>query len=286
MKHSEAGIDYIRLTAAHGPAAQHLRIVGEQLLDLEGMSGHKQEQRSRLGYRGWSAGRVFVGENEEGWMLDVSGALAGHPYIRAGCEGWRCTRIDVQLTTPTEGDVSPIIEAAAQAAVVCRLAARQGRPYKITHILGKGAGDTLNLGSRSSQVYGRIYDKGSQSKDERYKGMVRYEVEFKQEMARSIFAGYADATNDGRYSRGVVVGSFARWGIVPIGTEGVQPVVPEQSRTETSTARRLRWLREQVGPTLEGLISDGYGVAALTALGLGGTLSEQDLQNLLEQSGP
>ena len=284
VKHSVAGIDYVRLTAPHGPAGAHLKVVGEALLDLEAMSEHKQRQASRLGFRGWIAGSVFYGENDERGMLDVSGSLAGHPYIRGGCEGWQCTRIDVQLSYAEERSADGRIEVHAEEALVHRAAAKGGRPFKVTHIRGHGNGDTLNLGSRSSVVYGRIYNKEAQSNDDRWKGYVRYEVEFKKEAARDVFALVTSRSADGHLSLSIVLGAFRRWGVVLPVPPSIAPVEIRPDKRNTDSARRLRWLQSQVAPAVAQLIEEGYGEAALTALGLGSTMTPTGLYSLLEQS--
>lgn len=282
VKPSIAGIDYIRLTAAHGPAAHHLKVVGETLLDLEAMSEHKQKQKSRLGYRGWVAGSVFIGENEEGWMLDVSGVLAGHPTIRAGCEGWRCTRIDIQVSMAQELPADQQIGEHAKESLVARADKGKGRPWKITHIIGHGNGDTLNLGSRKSSIYGRIYNKGAQSGEARYEGMVRYEVEFKKQMARDVFERYAGSVATGELSSSIVVAAYQRWGVTIPQLQDVVGVALTSTKRTSDSARKLRWLAEQVRPAVSALIEEGYGEAVLTSLGFGSTMTPTALYSVLD----
>jgi DNA relaxase NicK len=183
--------------------------------------------------------------------------------------GNNMSRCDVSLTVWGVYDQSAVIALHSEVADKHRKSL-QSRPYKMRLIDGKGDGDTLYLGSRSSALFTRIYDKErEQLTDEGYKSSLRYECECKERLAfdtyqRCIATGYSSAS-----CVAVLVGLLLGRGIHALGVGGSSVVVTAPSQLPISTVENsLTWLEKQVSPTVRRLVREGYEEEVLHALGL------------------
>lgn len=152
-----------------------------------------------------------------------------------------------------------------------------GRPNQFNLIASrKGGGDTLYLGSRQSNFYGRLYDKGAQSKIAESGLLWRYELQCNSgiatPMAEEIYKKAQSADGVGEKWAGLlryVVGEFFRErGVNPNFDYKQQSLNIETSLTVTTDAKKLEWLRTQVRPTVIHLLSRNFGPEAFEALGL------------------
>jgi hypothetical protein len=69
-------------------------------------------------------------------------------------------------------------------------------------------GDTLYLGSRTSEVFGRWYDKGLESATAKAGETIRLEIEFKKHRANSGLMGLLDSDDPVRFVAQHVLGAF------------------------------------------------------------------------------
>ncbi len=259
------GLDWCRGTTGRDDTAAGLAIGALALAkELEG-EGFAFGPAKRLGYDGFRAGPIFFGTREDGAMIDASSIAADAAFELVRHAEARVTRLDLQVTVQFPHD-DPV-----RARRMCESAARLramrekfGRPWKLRLTDGVGDGDTLVIGSRSSEAYGRSYDKYREAYStpegkQLYKGQFepgcwRYEVEFKGSKARQV----AEMVGS---SRGVVMEHVKSWyeehGVeVPVQANAV-PVVRELRRV-TDVERQLAWLAKQVAPTVADLIARGY----------------------------
>lgn len=204
---------------------------------------------------------------QNGYILIMSGPTA-HYFWRKIIKPPlpRVTRIDLAVTITTE---EPRYNLAQQG----YYSVRNGSLLSQYHTTNQG-GETLYLGSRSSQQVGRLYDKGAEKKAE--PGHIwRYEVEYKKpksgEFVSQVYESWAD---DERYwfeIYGLVWEWFSSRGIVPIFDARPDHAITTRPELIISTpTRRLAWLRDQVRPTVQELIAQGLKGQALNALGLEG----------------
>jgi DNA relaxase NicK len=253
-----ASVDWLTVTFTHQEAAAGLEKKIWSFIEMEERKGNEVTPCRALGYDGFRVGKLFFGTREDGCMLRVSSmgaqdvieALSGHTV--------HCTRIDIQCTYKTVPGL-PMWGAWLASGVENRRAEQQPCNWpKLTHINGFGAGDTVMVGSRSSDKYGRIYDKEMESLDPDYQGCWRYEVEYKGAYAEACFEALSKSGSRSRGVEALVSSQFAMWCLpVPLvaPSDGSALIVPR----ETSDAqRRLNWLRKQVMPTIRKLIAQGY----------------------------
>lgn len=258
----DAGIDYLRLTYAAtgeeldnvaGRYADAVRWVLQRAGDPSTPTGW-----AALGYAGAQNGPASWGTRPDGAILQVSGTLA-HELFLCDLPRTNVPRMDIQVTT--WGEISP--EAIPGRVAKQSDAARQGangRPWKITFIDGYGAGDTVYLGSRTSDTYVRVYDKGAEKGDTMYAGSVRYEIELKNEVACAAYSSLLqqEATID-RAIAAMVGGYLSHRGVaLPHWIQVAGTAVPSRPRHTYAAERTLEWLSKGVRPSIVRLLKAGY----------------------------
>lgn len=176
-------IDWVTLTVT-GDARNRLR----KILMEDPSYGQRKCQRRSWGrgvwYEGYSTGEYFYGERVEGGKehgLFCSEGAASDYWSRriwasALGQGCKCTRIDYQLSIerPEGYDAIRMMQS---------LESELGDGIDIS---GRAVGGrTVAIGSRMSARYTRIYEK--EVPREGRPGILRYEVEFKREVASELW---------------------------------------------------------------------------------------------------
>jgi DNA relaxase NicK len=142
-----------------------------------------------------------------------------------------------------------------------------GRPPTRSLILSGDGGSTVYVGARSSEQYGRVYDKGVQSRT-REKGLWwRWEVEYKGKLSWL----YANQLLHAEDRVGLISSKVAHWfrsRSTHSYTASCIASCVQHSITKPSLERKLLWLSESVRPTVC-LLADRVGRdRVLFALGL------------------
>jgi hypothetical protein len=135
-------------------------------------------------------------------------------------------------------------------------------------------GGTLYVGSRKSECFGRIYDKGAQMGTIPPRMYWRYEVEYKRNHAKLladlVWLKTHDISQRSKVIARQVETFFAKAGLpLPAWTSGSEdyPIVRYATRLTTFSST-LKWMAEQVAPALRRLDCNGYLVEAIDALGI------------------
>lgn len=224
------------------------------------------------GYHGIHKGQLTYGRRDDSDIIQLS-SDAAHLY---GLGLWDlasgCTRIDLAVTVKPKGEVSDAIRTHYDEARAYR---KLNRPsLDVRAILGNDKWQTVYIGSRSSDLFARIYDKGAESGLSDYDGSIRYEVEVKGKVADRCFTTLGATSDRAAWIRNVVHQHFARRGVEP----AFGPLDPglriNAIRPITTDASRLRWLAETVKPTVERLLIDHQPEQLMAALGFPRTMSE------------
>lgn len=166
------------------------------------------------------------GEDQE--MILLTGALAEDWASRAASQGnWRATRIDLQVTVQESVDVPELI-AAHRAAF---------RRIKSTDI----SGETLYIGSRTSERFWRIYNKAEQLRRPELDPLWRWELELKGKRAQLAWQMLSEENSPGvRYRLmyhnriGIIKECFP----VPPNVAERLPALPRSRDTETDFAHQ------------------------------------------------
>jgi DNA relaxase NicK len=152
---------------------------------------------------------------------------------------------------------------------------------------GENAGWTQYFGSRVSESFVRMYDKGAEQ-NAGSDWWIRVEAELKGKRARAISTRFTPEADWNVLCRGIVAGQLQRMrDVVP----GLYRVLFEGELCEVTVPDRLRaleayfeWLCTQVGPTL-GLLAEQAGVSRMDVLKVSGMLDVKPAMRRSRHSG-
>lgn len=270
----EAAIDWITCTwtQENANSAQHIeaRLLFERAMLAD---GHPQEMSTWQGYTGRKAGTFFIGERKDGYICRVSGSAAHKAFTAIYRPDMHVSRLDVQVTVWNGANSRELGLNALQDARLAKLGGKVKNPVTITHYEDDSGGFTLYLGKRLSKAYARLYNKEAESGDMYYEGAWRYEVELHNQTASNTATELLFGLFPVEEAIVSAVWSYFR-------NKGVHPAFPSSAagfeivlprRDETTIERSLRWLEEQVKPTVARLSEAGYTGSVLAALGLPGS---------------
>ena len=256
-KLTDAGIDYLRVTTQDRAAKNSLMRYYRQVRERDEKQGYKEQNGGAFGFVGKKCRHALFGEKREWAMLQVSGYEAKLGWQVAG-EGTQASRIDLQLTIWVgSGEVSNQIRRDYEAA--CRHVRPKARPIEVKLIESRGRAQTLYLGSRSSDVFCREYDKFEESGKPEHEGCVRYEVELKGRASKALWAQLVLGKTSLRKLLELVMVLYGERGIkLPIEDLDEQDIrIPQPEKTKTEDT--LMWLNRQVAPTVARLVGEmGY----------------------------
>jgi hypothetical protein len=228
----------------------------------------KESDWSALGFHG----RQLQGPNMKwGWrdydkrcIVIASGAMAHEVWDSLVPVAENVSRFDLACTVEVDqpGLAKEIYE---------KLTRSQARERYYTLFDRKGYPPTLYFGSRNSDQYGRLYHKSTEMGDPGG-NLWRWEVELSGarskpvagELYESFLAGQPLADKISSYVWGWFDARHARPPWVPGGE--LWKVQPEAAKT--TAEKKIAWLRNQVGPSLDWLFEIGRGDEALVALGI------------------
>jgi len=262
-----AGVDWLTCTAATPARAELLASIGWAIVYKEAEGGNDLKPWMWKGYEGITAGGASVGKRSDGSLIRLSSGCAADNWRRPANVAEHVSRIDLAVTARLPASANPAAEAWAGA--TGSGSGRRGRPVqKATHIETRTEGETCYLGSRKSARFGRLYNKGLESKMEEYRDCWRWEVEYKEHAATPIALSVAECGSESEAVLAYVWDTFSTWGVPP--SWGLGARVPSQAadRQPSDDERRLAWLYGQVRPVIARLIANGRRADVLSALGL------------------
>lgn len=222
--------------------------------------GNTYKRRSLLGFDGWESGGCFVGSNDTTHYAQFAGKYANDAYHYLEHPKVHISRLDIQITV--QYDIELIKEGRYQYAhaVHYNKGLPEYRRRKINLYAGSDGGDTVYVGSPSSDVRGRLYNKAKQSNEQAYERSWRYEVVFRNEYAHKLFGRLISEDNEtSKLILAQVVAWYAERGIVvlDVGVERTDTITaPKQPKSDVE--RKLRWVKNQVVPTIRKLAALGY----------------------------
>jgi DNA relaxase NicK len=151
---------------------------------------------------------------------------------------------------------------------------KRGRPFKVKAWANLSGLESMQLGARSSLHFGRIYDKGLESKEHIYKGALRFEMQLNKELAEQMGALLDRTECQGESIASICDAWFQEHHVAPI----LSPCFFEQklaaewkplvSSVSKELGASLTWMSVQVKPTIERLCRIGKRAEVLEALGL------------------
>lgn len=264
----DAGLDYLTVVSDTQAARNSLCKLGEKLHDRMAVQGGIPKFTMRSGFEGYELNKLFVGVRGERAMIVCKGSIANEVFQAIDWNGTHCTRIDLQCTVWANlgENWAQVQSEAAEKRRLELLPVPSGKPLLIHSPSGEG--DTLQMGSRSSPRFGRLYDKGRQSGIEAYAGAWRYEVEYKYEGASRMCSTLRRAGHDPFTVSAIVAGQYTHWGIEVPWDAGTTIAPDVLGKVKSDADKKLAWLRDQVAGTVDKLRQMGLEWEVLEALGL------------------
>ena len=161
-----AGVDWISATLGREEVDNQVWLYDcIHALEKVQSVGNTYKRRSMLGFDGWESGGCFIGSNEELHYAQFAGKYANDAYSMLCHPKVHVSRIDLQITV--QYDIELLKEGKYQyaRAIHHNKSLPAHRQRRIDLYLGSSGGDTIYIGSPSSDVRGRLYNKAKQSNE-------------------------------------------------------------------------------------------------------------------------
>jgi hypothetical protein len=268
---TRSGIDWISATVMREDrGSDGWYAIAQSCVMAVHREGNLLENRSLLGFRGIKAGGCFAGENERRYYCQLSGEYADRFFEQLDRHHPHYSRLDLQVTVKYQHEQLEIAKEVYHDFISANTVLSEGRRRKGHLIVGSDGGDTVYLGAPSSRQRCRIYNKAKQSEREAYERCWRYEVVFRDELAREWAAIRRDKDSSVAWSCIETVGVWLeeRGIAVPFRFSGDVEVLPKLRTLPTDVERKLEWLRTQVRPTIAYLQELGFERIILENLGI------------------
>lgn len=282
----ESRVDYLTATCLsaslhEGQSFERALEFGYDMVQTEHRKGNDKAIWKSESFEGFRSGQICVGRNEHGLLFRLSGDLASNHWRTVYQDASNVSRIDCAATVRLEGRWRDLSRVHHDEALLYQ---RERSPHlRVTRIDGGKHGNTLNVGSRSSDGYGRIYDKWLESHVEDYRDCWRYEVEFKKRTALFKAAYLASEACDDLLPAAICMRWFEARGVRPIQVprESVNTLTPFKPSDD---AKRLAWIASSVAPLVRRLIDNGRRDDVMAALGFSGMLPVKSEFNVQDPS--
>lgn len=180
----ETGVDYLTVTARTADHREAFHAMGKHLCSEEEKNGAEVRPWRFSGYRGFTADSVSWGIRKDDSILRLSSNMASEFWTMAFQNSDNVSRIDVQVTLRTSRPVPRVLHTMRRA--THRGKKGVGRPSQYHFHVERNGPTAITIGSRSSDVYLRAYDKAVESGLEHYSGCLRFEAELKRNQAKHI----------------------------------------------------------------------------------------------------
>ena len=257
--------DYITCYASQDVPVTGLGALASSLFRHQSELGNKHYGWSMSGFKGFKCGEVEVGKRNDEVLVRLHGTSAELSWRNLYERSSNVSRIDLQATILVQGGVTKAIETFRRDAR--RFAkARHDLPI-VRWVCDHRGGYTLYLGARSSNCFGRIYDKYHHTKMEYYRDCLRAEVQYQDEfalrVAQRLYAEHSPITLMSSYISRFLERRGCRLEFSGISAAGI--TCP---RNRSDVDRNLIWLERSVRPCIKRIMDAGRGAEALRALGL------------------
>lgn len=260
----DAGVDY--LTCTFNDEADHTRLQARihRTHREEQREGNKVSEWRLSGYQGQRVGGLEWGYRHDGAIVRLSGFSAQQYWRRFGKLASNCSRIDLQVTCIYEEEWAKTI-ARHWSQMKRHYAKRKGRPEPKV-IRGPHGPETIYSGRRVSDVFLRLYHRGSRPGFAKCQGHVRYELELKGVLSRIALSELARSQSAEELQDALVRGHFANRGCcLEWSNKDMSRIRGPMKSSDVD--RRLAWFRKAVRPSIQFIIEAGRGDEIADALG-------------------
>lgn len=263
-----SGVDWLSMTTTDGPTElefyRMFKRYSERFPVLEVPWSHFG------GFHGRECNQMAVGTSENYGTLIKSSGKGGDDLFRfamlANLKDIRVTRIDlrVDLFFSPNDEMKGVIEELYREN-------KDSKARKYTFMDNSNGGSTLYVGSMSSNVFGRIYDKGVERGTHSPGTWIRLEVVNRKPLGDEVYQlieeEYKKNGSATDLIRDYVVNWFNNRNAVIVSRETIVEEVTSP-REETPLERKLKWLERSVRKTVDVLRRSGYDKEVREALGI------------------
>lgn len=255
----DSGVDWLTCTARGKAARRRFLAQGETILKEDAGRGVEITSARIRDYTGFRSSGLFVGSRRDDDLIVMSGSRAAAQWKDIAPLATNVSRLDLQVTVWTHGEQPALSRWYYQR--VRRLPPQRGRPRSFSLIQTHPAGDTLYVGKRQSDCFGRIYDYATAHAKGEARTLWRYEVEFKRHLAsRYAHSLSGDGVHPG-HVESIVAGWMDTRGIRStwLSEESLRPAKVFDDETERDV---LLWFESSLSKTVAKAIRR-HGVAAV-----------------------
>ena len=259
-----AGLDFLRVTSDEIENIELMFNTSRLAMQHDVARGLETKVRGMLGFSGRATRHCFFGRRQQWGMLQVSGGMAREMTNALLHTPGKATRIDLQLTLFVGDRVEEFVRQASNSSQAGKPS--NGRHWTTTLIEKDGSAQTCYIGSRTSEWYGRIYDKFAESKEEEYKGCIRYEVEVKGDAARQLWDYLREEIGSNSAMVNIVLDWFQKHNIIILVDRLCSSDFIELKPPPSDNERLMGWLQKQVAPAVGKLLKEGFSLPVLSTL--------------------
>ena len=264
-----AGVDYITATTGERKANEWIQNFGQQLLNQERLAGNDICSFWLQNFSGLTCGSVQLAKSNERVMIRLSSQLAALHWQEVAEVASNISRLDIQSTVQFgQNERSLASKLEKRALKYCR---EHDSRLRVELRRNNKTGQTLYCGSRFSDRFVRIYDKGMESKLPELRDHWRGEIELHRSRAKLTAHQMLQSKAPNVWASQAVSQHLKKLGIAwPSALHVSQTVaqLPKPERNQSRDGRRLQWLRYQVRPTVARLSHSYSRVELLDVLGL------------------
>jgi hypothetical protein len=267
-----AGIDWLTITAKGSDSRGRLFDESVRLKKVNEQLGYGAKPWTWKGYRGYMAGSLRWGTRDDSDIAILSGQDAFNNWFEFGQLAENCTRLDMAVTVSLKNPLLNVGGACYDWIEKNPDLIDKKRLY--TLINNTAGGQTLYVGSRASDQFGRVYDKGIEAQYEDEPGKLwRFEIELKARRAKAVLDRLMEVEDRAWIPNSIqetVWWWFDTRDVAPLwnrfGDTHVIPLLVEAKMTDDECT--LRWLSTQVRPGVGRLIKHGLIEQVFYALAL------------------
>jgi DNA relaxase NicK len=265
------GVDWITATTTGGNPSKEFDALGKSILERDMDMNREVRSSMRLGFIGYESEHFFIGHRGRERMIQASSSRADALATDIIKSASNVSRVDAQVTVFTDND-KPRLALHGYSSLT-QSPSPKGRKSRLTLIQSQPEGDALLIGSRRSDYYARLYDKGVESQTAEARTLWRYEVEAKRGRAFALARALLNCDDLKTLCASFVHSWFARKGLEPFyEPKGVGQISLFHIDRRDSDA--LRWFRSTVSKAIR-KAANRYGwPSVLEALELDASLNE------------
>jgi Replication initiation factor len=259
-----AGVDYLTATAYRGSKSDPFEALGHRLIEAQARIGHEVRTWKGSQYHGTLTDGVIRGVRHDTHIIRLSSDMAHEHWQDVVALANNITRIDCEVTFELMKPRPRILR--ENEALAYRATTGRGRRREIELRATRTRGDTLYLGRRQSEVYARFYDKGREMKTQVAGKLLRQELEFKGDRAKTVATTLSAVPCHVTECAAIVSTYMERCGLQTV--RRCAPATMGARGMSRSKPVKLRWLEQAVRPSISRLLAAGQLQNVLDALGL------------------